>query len=548
MSVQSGKNAESDRFPYMCRIVKRKFGTHVCGGSLINRKWLLTAAHCVDPNDSIKSAGLTPLVYCNIYTLSERPKNKVNTSQTSWLMLIGVLQTFLANETHIHPLWNGNVKNEFDIAVIRLNSTAKLTVPNLASSRYVLAPGEQLSAIGWGATERFIVSEELQIAEAMTFIPLSACNKEKRWNGQIKKSMICAEGGYIDTKEGDSGGPLLKLNRKHGSYKSGEPSRDRIVGITSFGIEDSEPNDAPGVYTSVSLFRYWIDCIIEGKENCDEIEKNKKLQHPTAPSTGVRGPQTAHPRSTEPSSNCKGILRKRNLDKRQALMDIREALSTDNWRTVNKILCKGLYPNATLSATFTGDDSTLLHEAAYYNADRSTKVLIGAGTGIERKNIRNETALHIAVKQDSLDVVKVLIRAGADIESRGDWNFTLLQQATRYETVRVVKELIEAMADVHSIDQWNDTALHTSAIFGYLEIAKVLLANGANVSAYGHALRTPLHEAARNNQLRISKLLIDKGASLVARDMYGYTPFDFICFDVWCSDKDRRKLENLLKI
>lgn len=71
--------------------------------------------------------------------------------------------------------------------------------------------------------------------------------------------------GFINTLvAGDSGGPLLQLDIPYGDYTLGEPSYDLVVGITSFG-ENSGDTFKPGVYTSVSYFRHWIDCIIEEK-------------------------------------------------------------------------------------------------------------------------------------------------------------------------------------------------------------------------------------------------------------------------------------------
>lgn len=66
---------------------------------------------------------------------------------------------------------------------------------------------------------------------------------------------------------GDSGGPLLALDRLGGNYTPGDPSYDLLVGITSFG-ERSEGIVKPGVYTNISYFREWIDCITEEKV-CD---------------------------------------------------------------------------------------------------------------------------------------------------------------------------------------------------------------------------------------------------------------------------------------
>lgn len=70
------------------------------------------------------------------------------------------------------------------------------------------------------------------------------------------------EYGYV----GDPGGPLLILNGSSGNHEDGDPRGDRLVGITSFGLDEVPEGEdpKPGVYTSVAFFREWIDCVMEG--------------------------------------------------------------------------------------------------------------------------------------------------------------------------------------------------------------------------------------------------------------------------------------------
>lgn len=166
-----------------------------------------------------------------------------------------------------------------DVALIKLDRACDSPLTNLDTQGSLHAWGNTFAALGWGSDSSGRLARLLQLADRLSFVAGDLCNEKRHWDGQIKNSMICAGTGKQDTMQGspfhreikallimsaligDSGGPLLKLDRIEGNHTLGDPSSDLLVGITSFGYDWSKTS-TPGVYTRIAYFRNWIDCII----------------------------------------------------------------------------------------------------------------------------------------------------------------------------------------------------------------------------------------------------------------------------------------------
>ncbi|XP_049628388.1 plasma kallikrein [Suncus etruscus] len=232
--VVGGTDSSLGEWPWQVSLqVKLKEQSHVCGGSIIGRQWVLTAAHCFDG-----------LLLSDI-----------------WQIYSGILNlSAISNETHFSQVKEIIIHQNYilsesghDIALVKLETPLNYTEFQkpicLPSKDDVNTIYSNCWVTGWGHTKEYKgeVQSILQKA-SVPLVPNEECQKSYR-SYKIIKQMTCAgykEGGK-DACKGDSGGPLVC--KHNGIWHQ--------VGITSWG-EGCARRNQPGVYTKVVEYLDWI--------------------------------------------------------------------------------------------------------------------------------------------------------------------------------------------------------------------------------------------------------------------------------------------------
>ncbi|XP_046449365.1 phenoloxidase-activating factor 2-like isoform X2 [Daphnia pulex] len=234
--------ADLGEWPWHAAVLEKPQDLYVCGASLLDESWVVTAAHCVD--DYLASGNISSVLKVRLgeYDVS------VTTEQLAY-------EELDVSHVMVHPQFN-NLSLANDIALLRFVQPARrrphidvvcMPHPGQVSE----TEGTRCVVTGWGRKledgTHSVILKEIEVPLWDDAKCQAALKTQFGPNFVLPSTSICAGAEGRDACDGDGGGPLVC--EKEGQWFQ--------VGVVSFGIGCGRTN-LPGVYTRLSAFDGWI--------------------------------------------------------------------------------------------------------------------------------------------------------------------------------------------------------------------------------------------------------------------------------------------------
>ncbi|CAL4186022.1 unnamed protein product, partial [Meganyctiphanes norvegica] len=238
--IVGGQTTEVNEYPWQVALVSRGSNGVYCGGSLINDRWVLTAAHCTQ-------SGVSQVLLGNhLQSQTDSAERRINVKRVV-----------------DHPSYNSRTLDN-DFSLLELTTPLNLDsvdpeirpvcLPTASNpSQYENVPSV---VSGWGTTSAGGNQPNALRDATVTTMSNSQCS-QSYGGGAILNSMICAASPGKDSCQGDSGGPLV---RNVGGYF-------RQTGVVSWGSGCADSR-FPGVYSRVTNAINWITSTSSSGTTC----------------------------------------------------------------------------------------------------------------------------------------------------------------------------------------------------------------------------------------------------------------------------------------
>jgi len=235
--IVGGAEVTAHSLPYQVYV---QAGGYMCGGTILNKRYVLTAMHCLFDQNGQKHATSTVSIIMGEHNICD--------GLNEGGQKIGVEKYVERSDYNTDTLKN-------DIALLRLKSDIKFSdkvKPACLPTSAKAYTNVMATVSGWGGTVQNNPGQQVQQKTACklkaTNIKILANSDDqcKQQTRGVSTTQVCAYGEKTDSCQGDSGGPLVVNDG--GKYV--------VVGVVSYG--QGCAYTTPGVYARVSSYMDWI--------------------------------------------------------------------------------------------------------------------------------------------------------------------------------------------------------------------------------------------------------------------------------------------------
>ncbi|GFY73464.1 u21-ctenitoxin-Pn1a [Trichonephila inaurata madagascariensis] len=238
--IVGGDYAGRGQYPWMVSLRERSnlVFEHVCGASILNKDWIVTAAHCLDYSSPRRYE-----ILAGLHKLSEEFTPTVKRYKISKI----IIHEDYDDDTFENDLALLKTTKPIDIA------GSKGFINGVCLPQNKSDPTGYGTVIGWGHTKEDGRNSNTLKHVTVPIIERKICNEmydEDLHDGvdEILDTMICAGMTGRDSCQNDSGGPLLQTDSN---------GVTTLIGIVSHGA-GCGLKYYPGVYTKISMYHDWM--------------------------------------------------------------------------------------------------------------------------------------------------------------------------------------------------------------------------------------------------------------------------------------------------
>jgi len=266
---------------------------YVCGGTLINKRYVITAMHCIKDGNSVASDVTIAIGEHDI-------RRDIETQTAQSIKASNIIMRDDYNERSITN----------DIAILKLATDVQFNdnvVPACLPTNPSLTYANQDAIVsGWGTTSQGGRTSNV-LKETTVKITEDSDSTCRPYS--IGDEKMCAYTAGTDSCQGDSGGPLVVK----------EDGRNTLVGVVSYGRGCAQTGYA-GVYVRVTNYLDWINASVAdgwcGDATTTTAATTSGATTATTSAATTSAGSTTTDAGTTTSSTCENLISDRRCNRR----------------------------------------------------------------------------------------------------------------------------------------------------------------------------------------------------------------------------------------